>query len=487
MFFFFGVVITMFAAITGMIYMNLFSENFTKSYRTQLKGQVERISDQMSELVRTNDKEGSFTYMEYLETIEDHQTTDVWFIAVEEDGEPMAKEFTNANIEDLDLSDKVEYVIERAKNGKVAYKAGYDKIYEKTMICVGAPIYNVRGKIVGIVLLNSAVEERDQVIYSSRRYIVYSIFAGIMISLILAAISAKIITRPITKMEKVALELSKGNYKKRTHIRTSNEIGILAESMDNLAEKLEKNEEERKVNEQMRLDFFANVSHELRTPITVVRGYAETLADGVVTKEEKKQQFYERMVAECKSMERLVGDLLTLSKVQNPHFEIEKEPVNLIQIFQDVLRMYKSILEKKNIHVTLNTEQECIMMMGDYDRLRQLFINILDNAVKFSHEGGNIEIRIKQTEKISIWISDEGIGIEPEEVPHIFEKFYKSKLRQNAKGSGLGLVIAKHIVEKHQGSISVNSKVGKGTVFTIEFEKVKGNLAEIILEMEKKL
>ena len=127
------------------------------------------------------------------------------------------------------------------------------------------------------------------------------------------------------------------------------------------------------------------------------------------------------------------------------------------------------------------------MMMGDYDRLRQLFINILDNAVKFSHEGGNIEIRIKQTEKISIWISDEGIGIEPEEVPHIFEKFYKSKLRQNAKGSGLGLVIAKHIVEKHQGSISVNSKVGKGTVFTIEFEKVKGNLAEIILEMEKKL
>ena len=201
----------------------------------------------------------------------------------------------------------------------------------------------------------------------------------------------------------------------------------------------------------MRMDFFANVSHELRTPITVIRAYTETLVDGVVTDEEKVRQYYERMLLECKRMERLVGDLLLLSKMQNPDFMVEKEPVNLMDIY---------------------------MVEGDYDRLRQMFLVIFDNAVKFSPENSTVHVTFSEYEKkdgarVYVSIRDEGIGISKEELPNIFEKFYKSKLRQNAKGTGLGLAIAKQIALKHGSDIKVLSEVGKGTEFVFEFAMLR--------------
>lgn len=476
----FGAVLSVFALVTGMIYMRLYGKNIIATYRKALKVQAEQIANKMQDFVIAGDKEGSLDYMDYLDSLDSSDEMDIWFIENTDSKYSLDKEFTNADVSDIDLAKATRQVIEKAKKGKIAYSSGYDGIYQKTMMCVAAPIHNSGGNVVEIVLINSYVEERDNVISTSQMYVVYSIFAGILLSMVVSLVFAKIITKPITMMRQVALELAEGNYEKRTNYKGKNEIGILASSMDILAKKLAENEAERSQTEQMRLDFFANVSHELRTPITVVRGYAETLADGMVTKEEKKQQYYDRIVGECQSMERLVGDLLTLSKVQNHHFEIEKEPVNLVQIFGDILRNYKQIAEKKDIQLIFDCQQDWVMMFGDYDRLRQLFQNILDNALKFSYEGGKIWITLKEEDEIQVTIRDEGIGIKEEELPYIFEKFYKSKLRQNAKGSGLGLVIVKYIVEKHNGKIEVESTEGKGTTFIFVFQKVKGNLEEII-------
>ena len=170
--------------------MKLYEDNIIASYRKQLKGQAERIASNMSDLVVSNDTEGSITYMDYLNTLENSETTDIWFVATEEDGQPMAKEFTNADITDLDLSAGVKQVIKKAKKGKISYACGYDAIYEKTMMCVAAPIFNANGKIVGIVLINSFVEQRDTTIATSREYIVYSIFGGLMISLVISLFSS---------------------------------------------------------------------------------------------------------------------------------------------------------------------------------------------------------------------------------------------------------------------------------------------------------
>lgn len=471
----FGAILICFALCIGLIFTNLYEDDIINTYKKQLKKQARHISQEMTEYVCEEDAEGCFDYQDYLNCISNSENTDIWLIDNPDDEIELKREFTNVDIVDLELSKEVKRVLRRAKKGKVAFAIGYDAIYGKTMMCASAPIYDNKEQIVGIVLLNSFVEPRDALISGSRQYIIYSIFAGIVIALLLSTLLATIITKPLTRMRQAAGELTAGNYQKRTNVKGKNEIGILARSMDTLAERLEQNEIERKEAEQLRLDFFANVSHELRTPITVMRGYSESLSDGVISSDEKKQQYYQRMVTECQRMERLVGDLLTLSKVQNPHFAIEKEPINLVQVFHDILRSYKGIMEEKHMSFQFSSQEDLIFMLGDYDRLRQLFLNIIDNAIKFSKEGGNIWLTIQKKDRIEISIRDEGIGIAKEELPNIFDKFYKSKLRQNAKGSGLGLVIAKYIVEKHEGTVEVKSEEGVGTEFLFYFQEYIGD------------
>ena len=172
-------------------------------------------------------------------------------------------------------------------------------------------------------------------------------------------------------------------------------------------------------------------------------------------------------------MERLVGDLLLLSKMQNPDFRVEKEPVTLQQVFHDLRRSSDVIAAEKNIEIVVNQPKEPCVMMADYVRLRQMFVVIVDNAIKFSYENSNIYITMECGENIKVSIRDEGVGISEEELPNIFEKFYKSKLRQNAKGSGLGLAIARQICLKHDGTIQVESSVGAGTTFTFTFPKLE--------------
>jgi signal transduction histidine kinase len=175
------------------------------------------------------------------------------------------------------------------------------------------------------------------------------------------------------------------------------------------------------------------------------------------------------MLAECKSMERLVGDLLLLSKMQNPDFAIEKEPVNLIQVFDDIIRSAGAIAQKKNINIEVNKDCPVLMMLGDYDRLRQMFMVILDNAIKFSDENKTIHINLIKKDKIIVSIRDEGIGIHPEDLQHIFDKFYKSSLGKNSGGTGLGLAISRQIAQRHGGKIEVSSVQGEGSTFTFTF------------------
>lgn len=178
------------------------------------------------------------------------------------------------------------------------------------------------------------------------------------------------------------------------------------------------------------------------------------------------------MLKECSGMERLVGDLLILSKMQNPDFELEKEPVSIVQILAEVVRSAKVLSEKKNIKINFEYNDEYCFMLGDYGRLRQLFLIILDNAVKFSNDNSSVDITVQKSDKLTVSIRDYGIGIEQDMIDNIFEKFYRSKLKMNEKGSGLGLVIAKQITLKHDGSIDVKSKPGEGSTFIITFDGI---------------
>jgi signal transduction histidine kinase len=345
----------------------------------------------------------------------------------------------------------------------------YDEAYGVETITTAVPIKDANLEVVGAVLIISMVDDQTVVIQKSLYMIVLSSVVALGISFIIIIIFATELSMPISRMRVTALELAAGNYHIKTGIKREDELGDLAKTVDILSEKLLENDIERKKLDQMRLDFFANVSHELRTPITVIRAYTETLSDGVVTQEDLVRQYYNRMLSECKSMERLVGDLLLLSKMQNPDFVIQKEPVNLLQVFEDIIRSAGAIAQKKSIEIKVINQEPIVMILGDYDRLRQMFMVILDNAIKFSEDNKAVHINISKSDKIRVSIQDEGVGIDPADIANIFEKFYKSNLRQNASGTGLGLAIAKQIALKHDGKIEVNSTPGVGSEFIFTF------------------
>lgn len=469
----FAAVITVFALLLGVLYMRMYEEAAVENFEQQQTRKAQAISKRCSTYFLDKQPE---SWKNYLTQLSELEGTEIWPISNPNAAYPLSWDMaTNLDVETLTKS-YVE-IAQVAFSGNVEIRTQFSSYHECDVVMVGVPVQGINGEVAGAVLLVSPVETQKEVVNSSWYMIFMSGMVALMISFVIAIPFARNLTQPITSMRSTALELAAGNYEAETGIARFDEIGELATTIDFLADKLAENEVERKNMEQMRMDFFANVSHELRTPITVVRGYTESLVDGVVSDEERRKQYYNRMLSECQSMERLVGDLLLLSKMQNPDFQIEKEPVTLQQVFYDIKRTAWAIADERNIAIEVNQPEEPCLMMADYVRLRQMFVVIVDNAIKFSKDGASIYINIEEKENIRVSIRDEGVGITEEELPYIFEKFYKSKLRQNAKGSGLGLAIARQICLKHDGTIQVESKVGEGTTFTFTFPKMEEIIA----------
>lgn len=465
----FAAVITVFALILGMLYMRMYEKATVANYEQQLTKKARAISTRCTTYFLDNQY---YEWWNYLIMLSELEGTEIWSVSNPNAGKPLTSSMAT-NLDADTLTTEYVEVAQVAFNNQVEIRTQFSSYHECDIITVGVPVQGKNGEVAGAILLISPVETQKEVVNSSWYMILMSGMVALIISFIIAIPFARSMTQPITSMRSTALELASGNYKAKTGIIRYDEIGELATTIDFLADKLVENEIERKNMEQMRLDFFANVSHELRTPITVVRGYTESLVDGVVSDEERRQQYYSRMLSECQSMERLVGDLLLLSKMQNPDFLVEKEPVTLQQVFNDLKRSAGSIAAEKNIEIVVKQPDTPCLMMADYVRLRQMFVVIVDNAIKFSHENSSIYITMEADDNIRVSIRDEGVGISSEELPNIFEKFYKSKLRQNAKGSGLGLAIARQICLKHDGTIQVESTVGEGTTFTFTFPKME--------------
>jgi signal transduction histidine kinase len=214
----------------------------------------------------------------------------------------------------------------------------------------------------------------------------------------------------------------------------------------------------------------SNVSHELRTPITVIRGSLEALRDKVITDPSKVQIYYDQMLSESKALQRLVGDLLDLSRLQNADFYIEKSDQNILDILYDVIRSGEHIASKKNISIVFENTAQDLVVRGDFGRIRQMIMIILDNAIKFSSAHGKIDIKLYQTDTLNISIADQGPGIEKEMLPYIFDRFHKTKSPDNKDGTGLGLAIASQIALRHDAQIIAQSEKGEGSLFTIKFK-----------------
>lgn len=221
--------------------------------------------------------------------------------------------------------------------------------------------------------------------------------------------------------------------------------------------------------EQIRKDFVANVSHEFRTPLTVIKGSLEALIDGTIDKNEDVERYHQRMLSETKSLERLVGDLLELSRFQSGKISIHREEIHIPSLLSDIIRGLQTIADKKGIKINYHGPMVVPAVIGDYDRLRQLFIIFIDNAVKYSPEATEIAVivNVKGKSELKISVEDHGYGIPEAELPYVWDRFYKSDKSRRSSGTGLGLAIAKHLVELHEGQVSIASEIGKGTTVTV--------------------
>jgi two-component system phosphate regulon sensor histidine kinase PhoR len=229
--------------------------------------------------------------------------------------------------------------------------------------------------------------------------------------------------------------------------------------------------------ERMRSEFVANVSHELKTPIASVKGFAETLLNGALADQETARAFLQIIFDESERLNRLIGDILDLSKVESKRVPLQFSPVHVNSFMENTIQMLEPEAHKKNISLELQAEDD-LYMEADEDRLRQIMINVLSNGIAYTPEGGKVKVKIVpmvegpegDPEELRFIITDTGIGIPKKDLPRIFERFYRvDKARSRSSGgTGLGLSIVKHLVELHKGHISVESEVGVGTKFIID-------------------
>lgn len=226
--------------------------------------------------------------------------------------------------------------------------------------------------------------------------------------------------------------------------------------------------------ERTRREYVANVSHELRRPLTALQGLLEPIKDGLVTDEENKQRYYDIMLNEIQRLNRLISDMMQLSRLQSDKINLNMEPLDISEIVADVAESYRSDIESRGTTFKVDAPEGMVAQI-DVDRIAQIIIILLDNAIKFTPDDGTISISTyKKDGRVCLEVRDTGCGISEEDLPHVFERFYKADRSHGSEGTGLGLSIADSIVKKMQGSITCESKIGEGTSMKVCFEEYSG-------------
>ncbi len=265
-------------------------------------------------------------------------------------------------------------------------------------------------------------------------------------------------------MNRIAHTMADGNFTVRTALHRKDEFGQLGDALDNLAVSLEQAAGESSKLEQMRRDFVANVSHEFRTPLTVIRGSAEALLDGTANSPEETGRRLQAILAETGGLNRLVGDLLELSRLESGKVALSLEPVWLGELLDDVCRSISTLAAAVPVEIKRDIPDNFPPVLADYGRFRQLLLIFLDNAVKHAPAGSVITLSaLREGALVRLAVEDDGPGIPAEDLPHVWERFYTVDKARNVHGTGLGLPIARQVVELMQGTVALESLPGRGT------------------------
>lgn len=328
---------------------------------------------------------------------------------------------------------------------------------EKVM-AVTRVIHNDAGSVVGGVRYVVSLEEADKQI---GMLVGILILAGIVILLFISISSyyfMKSILTPIKEIGATARRIAQGDFKARIEKSNDDEIGQLCDTINDMAVELG-------AAEKMKNDFISSVSHELRTPLTAIKGWAETMQGGGMD-DETFEKGMSVIIRESERLSGIVEELLDFSRMQSGRMTLTMDKIDILAELGEAVYMFSERAKSEHKYLLYEEPRMLSPVLGDINRLRQVFVNILDNALKYTDEGGTISvIASEENGYIRVAISDNGCGIPPEHLPNVKKKFYKAN--QTVRGSGIGLALADEIMRLHSGSLEIESHEHVGTVVTI--------------------
>lgn len=286
---------------------------------------------------------------------------------------------------------------------------------------------------------------------------------SLVISILVALFISNYILKPIKEMKDFARKISDGDFKVRVNKESDDELGELADSLNYMAFHLSEME-------KMRSKLMQNISHDLRTPLASIKGYLEVVKDVGFSKEEKEQAL-SVIEGEIERLEKMVKDLTKLSSADSKTLPLEFTRVDIISELKKVFDSFLIKIKEKGLEGIFEAPDKKLFILGDMQKIKEIFSNLLDNSLKFTTKGF-IKLTIREEkDKVVVTVEDSGIGISEDDLPHIFERFYKGSNSNDNSGMGIGLSIVKEYVYAHKGEISVESKVNEFTRFTVKLPK----------------
>ena len=337
---------------------------------------------------------------------------------------------------------------------------------------VAEPIHangQVSGGIVGALAVQTVRLRAGAPVFTDTvlRVLLLTVLGTAAVVALLGLVLSRGVTRPLAQLTQAAANMAAGEYSQRVRVRTKDEVGRLATAFNEMAAALEQDVGELRRQEALRRELAANVSHDLATPLTAIQGFTEALLDGVIQDEHQREETLRLIAKEVVRLRRLVDDLGHLSRVESPRLLLDLAPLNLETLVDETLAVLQPELEAKGIRARNLPGPQTPLALADTDKLTQVLLNLFDNALRYTPNGGEITISTAvEGGRVRVMVKDTGAGIAPEHVKRIFDRFYRADASRSAAtgGSGLGLAIVKAIIEAHGGTVGIESTPGKGTV-----------------------
>ncbi|MBR4872793.1 MAG: HAMP domain-containing protein [Clostridia bacterium] len=332
-------------------------------------------------------------------------------------------------------------------------------VIENSLVSCAIPLTDDGGTVQGAIIAGYSGNSFLFLLHDLAKAILVSTLWVMVATLIAVYFVTEMITGPLREMSKAAKSFAKGRFDVRVPVRGKDEVAELALAFNNMAQSLENLE-------SMRNNFMANVSHDLRTPMTTISGFIDNILIGAIPKEE--QSYYLGVIKdEVRRLSRLVSSLLDISRLQAGDRKFNISSFDICELARLILISFEQKIDQKRLNVEFDCEQDRIFVMADRDAIHQILYNICDNGIKFASEGGNYRIKIHQSvlenkkNKIIVSVYNQGEGIAEEDLPFVFERFYKADKSRglDKSGVGLGMFISKTIIEAHEEKIWVESKL----------------------------